>query len=85
MFQTKPNLLILDEPTNHMDMLGKQALEQIVLLPVQLILQMQLMDPALSSDYQKLMELQKQLEEEEHKQETLLERMLETETELEEI
>lgn len=49
------------------------------------ILQMQLMDPALSSDYQKLMELQKQLEEEEHKQETLLERMLETETELEEI
>lgn len=48
-------------------------------------LQMQLMDPALASDYQKLMELQMQLEAEEHQQETLLERMLETETELEEL
>ena len=46
---------------------------------------MQLLDPALASDYQKLMELQKQIEEEEHKQETLLERMLETETDLEEM
>ena len=168
MFQKKPNLLILDEPTNHMDMLGKQALEQMLQnfqgtvlfvshdryfvqqvatgvleltvtdrvtsgvsdvakktasqeptlqdvfdkksfynpgkiksrLLKQLekydkqsaeseenaaVLQMQLMDPALASDYQKLMELQNQLEEEEHKQEVLLERMLETETELEEI
>ena len=48
-------------------------------------LKMQLLDPALASDYQKLMELQKQIEEEEHKQETLLERMLETETDLEEM
>jgi len=30
MFQTKPNLLILDEPTNHMDMIGKEALEQML-------------------------------------------------------
>ena len=30
LFQTKPNLLILDEPTNHMDMLGKEALEQML-------------------------------------------------------
>ena len=199
MFQTKPNLLILDEPTNHMDILGKQALEQMLQnfqgtvlfvshdryfvkqvatgilefgqisvkqydcgyeeylqekvklgeqgravaqgkvtaatgfstavtragkaasqaptlqdvfdkktyynpgkvksrLERQLekyekqlseseekaaALQLQLLDPALSSDYQKLMELQKQLEAEEHTQETLLERMVETETELE--
>lgn len=48
-------------------------------------LQLQLMDPALASDYQKLMELQTQLDAEEHKQETLLERMMETETELEEM
>lgn len=48
-------------------------------------LKMQLMDPALSSDYQKLMELQAQLDAEEHNQETLLERMMETETELEEL
>ena len=198
MFQTKPNLLILDEPTNHMDMVGRQALEQMLKefpgtvlfvshdryfikqiatgilefgqtetkqyacgyeeylqekgknaaadgkigrktdgrntitetstangqkneakeptlqdvfdkktyynpgkiksrLTKQLekyekqlaeseekaaLLQMQLLDPALSSDYQKLMELQVQLEAEEHTQETLLERMLETETEL---
>jgi len=46
-------------------------------------LQLQLMDPALATDYEKLMELQKQLEEEEKQQESLLERMLETETELE--
>ena len=30
MFQTKPNLLILDEPTNHMDMVGKEALEKML-------------------------------------------------------
>lgn len=30
MFQTKPNLLILDEPTNHMDIVGKDALEQML-------------------------------------------------------
>lgn len=199
MFQTKPNLLILDEPTNHMDMIGKQALEQMLqnfqgtvlfvshdryfvkqtatgilefgasdvkqyhcgyeeyLLekekkgeeadagrkpglqvsrsgsgfgaaskPVsqdptikdvfdkktyynpgkiksrllkqlekyeqQLAeseekakqLQLQLLDPDLSSDYQKLMELQDLLTQEEHQQESLLERMMETELELEE-
>ena len=163
MFQTRPNLLILDEPTNHMDLLGKEALEQMLLgfpgtvlfvshdryfvkqvatgilefdqtdvkrpdkkperqeptlqdvfdkktyynpgkIKSRLVkqlekyenqlaeseentasLKMQLLDPALASDYQKLMELQKQIEEEEHKQETLLERMLETETDLEEM
>ena len=30
MLQTKPNLLILDEPTNHMDIIGKEALEQML-------------------------------------------------------
>ena len=30
MFYTRPNLLILDEPTNHMDMIGKEALEQML-------------------------------------------------------
>lgn len=30
MFQTKPNLLILDEPTNHMDMVGKESLEMML-------------------------------------------------------
>lgn len=30
LFQKRPNLLMLDEPTNHMDMIGKQALEQIL-------------------------------------------------------
>lgn len=185
MFQTKPNLLILDEPTNHMDMMGKEALEQmlreyegtvlfvshdryfiqqiatgilefgeqVVQYPVpyeeylqkknraesqpvkkaevsktnqntqptlsdvfdkktyynpgkvksrlkkqlekyekQLVeseqradeLKMQLMNPELATDYEKLMALQEQLDFEEHQQETLLERMLETETELEE-
>ena len=29
-FYTKPNLLILDEPTNHMDMIGKEALENML-------------------------------------------------------
>ncbi|MCI5647905.1 MAG: ABC-F family ATP-binding cassette domain-containing protein [Fusicatenibacter sp.] len=48
-------------------------------------LQLQLMDPALAADYQKLMELQQQLEAEEHQQESLLERMVEAETELEEL
>lgn len=47
-------------------------------------LQMQLMDPELATDYKKLMELQSMLDEEEHQQETLLERMMETEMELEE-
>ena len=194
MFYTKPNLLILDEPTNHMDIMGKQALEQMLQnfqgtvlfvshdryfikqvatgvlefgaetvkqydcgyeeylqekqkadganmngqranssaqgkdkvagsegnvptlqdvfdkkayynpgkIKSRLLkqlekyekqlaeseeksasLQLQLMDPALASDYQKLMELQTLLQEEEHLQENLLERMLETETELE--
>ncbi len=48
-------------------------------------LKLQLMDPSLGTDYEKLMTLQSRLEEEEHQQETLLERMLETETELEEL
>ena len=30
MFQTRPNLLILDEPTNHMDIVGKEALEHML-------------------------------------------------------
>lgn len=183
MFQTRPNLLILDEPTNHMDMPGKEALEKMLVdfpgtvlfvshdryfirqvatgilefgenevrqyrcgyedylqeknrvpapkgqgakksgapeptiadvfdkksyynpgkIKSRLVrqlekyetmlkeseekaaqLQMQLLDPALASDYQKLMELQNRLEAEEHQQESLLERMLETEEELEE-
>lgn len=45
-------------------------------------LKMQLMDPALASDYEKLMELQERLDREEQQQESLLERMLETENEL---
>ncbi|MDY2937274.1 MAG: ABC-F family ATP-binding cassette domain-containing protein [Fusicatenibacter sp.] len=48
-------------------------------------LKMQLMDPALAADYQKLMELQQLLDEEEHQQESLLERMVEAEMELEEL
>ena len=48
-------------------------------------LKLQLMDPSLGTDYEKLMALQSRLDEEEHQQETLLERMLETETELEEL
>lgn len=182
MFQTRPNLLILDEPTNHMDMLGKEALEQMLKafqgtvlfvshdryfiqqtatgilefgedevrqyacpyedylemktrntcadrkkpnavkeptlqdvfdkktyynpgkvksrLTKQLEkyekqlaeseakaaeLEMMLLNPELSSDYEKLMELQRQLDAEERNQESLLERMLETETELSEL
>ena len=30
MFFTKPNLLVLDEPTNHMDILGKESLEKML-------------------------------------------------------
>jgi len=198
MMQTKPNLLILDEPTNHMDIMGKQALEQMLqvfegtvlfvshdryfikqvatgilefgkdavkqydynyedyLVEKQKLedrakgqvttakavsgggmdkknadassaptlqdvfnkkeyynpgkiksrllkqlekyekqlaeseekaaaLKLKLLDPALASDYHKLMELQNALDEEEHLQESLLERMLEAETELEEL
>ena len=48
-------------------------------------LQMQIMDPALASDYTKLMELEEQKQKEEQNHESLLERMLETETELEEM
>lgn len=48
-------------------------------------LQMQIMDPALASDYTKLMELEEQKQKEEQNQESLLERMLETETDLEEM
>ncbi len=48
-------------------------------------LTLQLADPALATDYQRLMELQNALEAEEHLQESLLERMLETETQLEEL
>ncbi len=29
-FKKGPNLLILDEPTNHMDILGKESLERIL-------------------------------------------------------
>ena len=48
-------------------------------------LKMQLEDPNIASDYEKLMELQQALSFEEHQQETLLERMLEAETELHEL
>jgi ATP-binding cassette subfamily F protein 3 len=30
-FKRKPNILILDEPTNHMDIIGKETLEKILL------------------------------------------------------
>lgn len=30
MFYTRPNFLVLDEPTNHMDILGKESLEQML-------------------------------------------------------
>ena len=30
MFKMRPNLLILDEPTNHMDLIGKEALENML-------------------------------------------------------
>ena len=48
-------------------------------------LKLQMMDPALASDYEKLMELQSQLDQEEQNQESLLERLLETETALQEL
>ena len=48
-------------------------------------LQLQLADPALASDYTKLVELQEAIDAEEQNQESLLERMLETETELAEM
>ncbi len=48
-------------------------------------LKLQMMDPALASDYEKLMELQARLDAEEENQESLLERLLETETALEEM
>lgn len=188
MFQTKPNLLILDEPTNHMDIAGKEALEKMLVnyggtvlfvshdryfinqvatgilefganevkqypygyeeylerrnaettpppaaakktpqadgsakntptlddvfdkktyynpgkirsrLERQLEkyerllaeseqksseLQLRLVDPELATDYEKLLEIQTRLDEEEKQQESLLERILETETELE--
>lgn len=46
---------------------------------------MQLADPALASDYSKLMEIQETIDTEEKNQESLLERLLETETELAEM
>lgn len=48
-------------------------------------LKLQMADPALASDYEKLMELQAQLDAEEQNQESLLERMVETETGLQEL
>lgn len=47
-------------------------------------LQMELLDPDLASDYQRLMEIQNSIDEENNIQESLLERILETEIELEE-
>lgn len=43
-----------------------------------------MMDPELSADYERLMELQTKIDEENKTQESLLERMMETELELEE-
>lgn len=48
-------------------------------------LKLQMMNPEIAADYQKLMELQEQVEKEEHNQETILEQMLQTELELEEM
>lgn len=48
-------------------------------------LQLEMMNPDLASDYAQLMELQTKLEEENSQQESLLERILETELELEEM
>ena len=175
-FYTRPNLLILDEPTNHMDILGKESLEKMLKsyegtvlfvshdryfirqiatqvlditsadqqivnagakngkssgspagsgghsarqkensyddilrknpgkirsrlehklekLQAQLEqsesnaaqLKPQLEDPALSADYEKLMEIQEQLDREEARQEEILTELLETEEELESI
>ena len=48
-------------------------------------LQMELLNPELSSNYERLMEIQASIDEEARKQESLLERILETELELEEM
>ena len=48
-------------------------------------LQMELMDPQLSSDFQRLMEIQAGIDEESRRQESLLERIIETELELDTI
>lgn len=48
-------------------------------------LQLRQLDPGLSADYEKLMEITNRIEEEESTQESLLERILETETELQEL
>ena len=48
-------------------------------------LQLEMMDPELSADYERLMELQTKIDEENQTQESLLERMMETELELEEM
>lgn len=48
-------------------------------------LQLEMMDPELSANYEQLMELQTKIDEENQAQESLLERMMETELELEEM
>ena len=48
-------------------------------------LQLEMMDPELSANYERLMELQTKIDEENQAQESLLERMMETELELEEM
>ncbi len=48
-------------------------------------LQLEMMDPELSANYERLMELQTKIDEENQTQESLLERMMETELELEEM
>ena len=48
-------------------------------------LQLEMMDPELSADYERLMELQTKIDEENQTQESLLELMMETELELEEM
>ena len=48
-------------------------------------LQMELLTPELSTDFERLMEIQTAIDEENKKQESLLERMMETELELEEM
>lgn len=48
-------------------------------------LQMELLDPTLASDFERLMELQTAIDEETGRQESLLERIMETELELEEL
>lgn len=48
-------------------------------------LQMELMDPSLSANYERLMEIQAGIDEENNRQDSLLERMMETELEIEEM